>query len=52
VLSYWADHTKFGNDYFACFGTLADVDVLVTDSGLDESLVGVIAGAGPTVVRA
>jgi DeoR family transcriptional regulator, fructose operon transcriptional repressor len=47
-----ADHTKFGNDYFACFGTLADVDVLVTDSGLDESLVGVIVGAGPRVVRA
>jgi DeoR family transcriptional regulator, fructose operon transcriptional repressor len=47
-----ADHTKFGNDYFACFGTLGDIDVLVTDSGLDESLDGVITGAGPRVVRA
>jgi DeoR family fructose operon transcriptional repressor len=47
-----ADHTKFGNDYFACFGALADVDVVVTDSGLDESLVGEIAGAGPRVLRA
>jgi DeoR family transcriptional regulator, fructose operon transcriptional repressor len=47
-----ADHTKFGNDYFACFGALADVDVLVTDSGLDESLAADIAGAGPTVIRA
>src|SRR5579859_3996439 len=40
-----ADHTKFGNDYFACFGSLADLDVVVTDSGLDESLAGDIAGA-------
>jgi DeoR family fructose operon transcriptional repressor len=47
-----ADHTKFGNDYFACFGALADIDVLVTDTGLDESLAGDIAGAGPRVVRA
>jgi DeoR family fructose operon transcriptional repressor len=47
-----ADHTKFGNDYFACFGALADVDVVVTDSGLEESLVGEIAGAGPRVLRA
>jgi DeoR family fructose operon transcriptional repressor len=47
-----ADHTKFGNDYFACFGALADVDLLVTDSGLDESLAADIAGAGPKVIRA
>lgn len=47
-----ADHTKFGNDYFACFGTLADVDVLVTDSGLDESLAADLAGSGPKVIRA
>jgi DeoR family transcriptional regulator, fructose operon transcriptional repressor len=47
-----ADHTKFGNDYFACFGALADVDLLVTDSGLDESLAADIAGSGPKVIRA
>jgi DeoR family fructose operon transcriptional repressor len=46
------DHTKFGNDYFACFGTLADLDVVVTDSGLEESLAGDIAAAGPRVIRA
>ncbi len=47
-----ADHTKFGNDYFACFGSLTQIDMLITDSGLDESLANDIAGAGPRVVRA
>ncbi len=47
-----ADHTKIGNDYFARFGSLADVDVLISDTGLDEGVAAEIAQAGPRVVRA
>jgi len=47
-----ADHTKFGTDHFAQFGTLADVDVVITDTGLDASLAEEIEAAGPRVVRA
>lgn len=47
-----ADHTKVGEDFFARFGTLADVDVLVTDDGVDEELAAEIEAAGPSVVRA
>jgi DeoR family fructose operon transcriptional repressor len=32
-----ADHTKVGNDYLARFGTIDDVDLLITDSGLDSA---------------
>ena len=31
-----ADHTKIGNDYLARFGALSDLDVLITDTGLDD----------------
>ncbi|MDG4766042.1 DeoR/GlpR family DNA-binding transcription regulator [Solwaraspora sp. WMMD406] len=47
-----ADHTKIGNDYLARFGTLADVDLLITDTGLNEDLVAEVETAGPRVVRA
>jgi DeoR family fructose operon transcriptional repressor len=47
-----ADHTKVGNDHFSRFGALADVDVLVTDSGLDEVMAAQLAASGPRVVRA
>lgn len=47
-----ADHTKVGNDYLARFGALADIDVLVTDTGLDDGLCAEIEAAGPRVVRA
>jgi len=47
-----ADHTKIGNDYLARFGTLSDVDTLVTDSGLDEDLADEVEAAGVRVVRA
>lgn len=47
-----ADHTKFHSDYFACFGSLAEVDVVVTDSKLENALAEEIAEAGPKVVRA
>lgn len=47
-----ADHTKIGNDQLARFGRLEDVDVLITDSGLDEATAAELAASGPRVVRA
>jgi DeoR family fructose operon transcriptional repressor len=47
-----ADHTKIGNDYFARFGDLADIDTYITDTGADAELVEEIADAGPRVVLA
>jgi DeoR family fructose operon transcriptional repressor len=47
-----ADHTKIGQDYLARFGTLSDVDTLITDSGLDDDLVSDVEAAGVRVVRA
>lgn len=47
-----ADHTKIGNDQLARFGRLEEVDVLVTDTGLDEETAAELAAAGPRVVRA
>jgi DeoR family fructose operon transcriptional repressor len=47
-----ADHTKIGNDYLARFGTLADLDLLITDTGLDDDLVSDVEAAGVRVIRA
>ena len=47
-----ADHTKFGSDHFARFGSLADVDTVITDSGLDAAVVAEIEAGGPRVVCA
>ena len=47
-----ADHTKIGNDHFAKFGSLGDIDTLITDSGLDDRSLHEIESAGPHVVRA
>ncbi|GAA1026452.1 DeoR/GlpR family DNA-binding transcription regulator [Virgisporangium ochraceum] len=47
-----ADHTKIGNDYLARFGTLADLDLLITDAGLDNELVADVEATGLRVVRA
>ncbi len=47
-----ADHGKIGNDSLARFGSLADIDVLITDSGLDDGAAAEIGLAGPRVVRA
>jgi DeoR family fructose operon transcriptional repressor len=32
-----ADHTKFGDDHFASFGDLTDIDVVITDRGVDQN---------------
>ena len=47
-----ADHTKFGTDHFARFGSLADVDTVITDTGLDAAVVAEIEAGGPRVVCA
>jgi DeoR family transcriptional regulator, fructose operon transcriptional repressor len=41
-----------GNDQSACFANLDAVDVVITDSGLDETTAGKLGAAGPRVVRA
>jgi DeoR family fructose operon transcriptional repressor len=47
-----ADHTKVGNDCFARFGELDEVDTIVTDEGLDLELAADLQAAGPRVVLA
>ncbi|RZQ60199.1 DeoR/GlpR family DNA-binding transcription regulator [Amycolatopsis suaedae] len=47
-----ADHTKVGNDYFAKFATLRDIDTFITDDGIDTTVAAEIGDAGPTVVLA
>ncbi|MEN3357672.1 MAG: DeoR family transcriptional regulator, fructose operon transcriptional repressor [Mycobacteriales bacterium] len=46
-----ADHTKVGNDYLARFGSLSEVDLLITDSGLDEDVADELDQAGLRVTR-
>lgn len=46
------DHTKFGLNHFAHVGDLAEVDVVVTDSGLPDAAVAAIEALGPEVMRA
>jgi DeoR family transcriptional regulator, fructose operon transcriptional repressor len=47
-----ADHTKVGQEYFVRFAEIGEVDVLVTDDGLDEEAAREIEAAGVEVVRA
>ncbi|WP_430780311.1 DeoR/GlpR family DNA-binding transcription regulator [Actinoplanes sp. G11-F43] len=47
-----ADHTKIGNDYLAKFGALADLDLLITDNGLDQDLAAEVETTGVRVVKA
>jgi DeoR family fructose operon transcriptional repressor len=47
-----ADHTKIGNDHLARFGSVAEVDLLITDSGLDDAVTEELEQAGLRVVRA
>lgn len=46
-----ADHTKVGNDYLARFGSLSEVDLLITDTGLDDDVAEELEQAGLRVVR-
>ncbi|MFC5829908.1 DeoR/GlpR family DNA-binding transcription regulator [Nonomuraea insulae] len=47
-----ADHTKFGNTYLSTFAELSEIDVVITDTGLDTTLAADVAAAGPEVIRA
>ncbi|MFI6687924.1 DeoR/GlpR family DNA-binding transcription regulator [Streptomyces sp. NPDC050485] len=47
-----ADSAKHGQEHFARFADLADVDVLITDSGLSPDDAAAIEAAGTEVVRA
>ncbi|MEU6425657.1 DeoR/GlpR family DNA-binding transcription regulator [Microbispora sp. NPDC046973] len=47
-----ADHTKFSGTYLARFATLGEIDVVITDTGLDSDQAAALAAAGPEVVRA
>jgi DeoR family fructose operon transcriptional repressor len=47
-----ADSTKYAVNHFAAFAGPADVDLLITDSGLDARKASGLESAGLTVVRA
>ncbi|MET8688433.1 DeoR/GlpR family DNA-binding transcription regulator [Streptomyces sp. NPDC004732] len=47
-----ADSAKHGQEHFARFGDLADVDLLITDTGLTDHDAAAIERAGTEVVRA
>ncbi|MFF4125107.1 DeoR/GlpR family DNA-binding transcription regulator [Microbispora rosea] len=47
-----ADHTKFSGTYLARFATLGEIDVVITDTGLDPDQAAALAASGPEVVRA
>lgn len=47
-----ADHTKVGDDQLCRFADISQVDVLVSDSGLDGEAVDAFTEAGVEVVRA
>lgn len=47
-----ADATKWGADQFVRFGALDRIDVLITDTDLDEADAAALEAAGPRVVRA
>jgi len=47
-----ADHTKFGTQSFAYVGPIADIDVLVTDSGTDSKYIKGLREAGIEVIVA
>ncbi len=47
-----ADHSKIGASYFGRFADLAEIDVLITDTGLDEESASELEEYGPQVIRA
>jgi DeoR family fructose operon transcriptional repressor len=47
-----ADHTKFNEDHFANFGAIQDIDVVITDSGIDAEIAAGFAAVGVDVVKA
>lgn len=47
-----ADNSKFGDNHFANFGKLEDIDVVITDVEVDDEVADEIEAIGPMVVRA
>lgn len=47
-----ADHTRMDDNHFARFGDVADVDTVVTDTGIDPRVAQELTAAGPRVVIA
>ena len=47
-----ADHSKIGQVHFSHVADLAEIEKLITDSGLDDETAAEIEAAGPNVVRA
>ncbi|GAA4232221.1 DeoR family fructose operon transcriptional repressor [Streptosporangium album] len=47
-----ADHAKFTSTYLARFASVAEIDVVISDTGLDAGLAAELASAGPEVIRA
>lgn len=45
-----ADHTKVGNDHLARFASLEDVDVIITDAGIEAEDADRLGSHGPRVV--
>ncbi|GAB2507742.1 DeoR/GlpR family DNA-binding transcription regulator [Nocardiopsis aegyptia] len=45
-----ADHTKVGNDHFARFAGVEQLDKIITDTGLAAGLADELESAGPTVL--
>ncbi|ATY14326.1 DeoR/GlpR transcriptional regulator [Amycolatopsis sp. AA4] len=47
-----ADHSKYGADQLSRFARLSEIDVLITDGGIDAGAVAELEEAGPEVVLA
>ncbi len=47
-----ADHTKVGNDCFARFADVADIDTFITDAAIDSRVADDFAANGPRVTKA
>ncbi len=47
-----ADHTKLSSDHLARFAALSDIDLFISDLGLDPLVAAEIESQGPRVVRA
>ena len=45
------DRSRIGADHMARFGDIGDVDVMITESDLDDETTADIAARGPRVVR-
>jgi len=47
-----ADHSKFNDDHFANFGAISDIDLVITDSNIEEDVASSFVAAGLELVQA